>query len=65
MVTSSVPFDGIVEDVQQSPEITVPAVQTDLRNLPCKMIAGGFLRLAEEALLVDVGFDSVQGYGGN
>ena len=55
VVTSSVPFDGIVEDVQRSPEITVPAVQTDLRNLPCKMIAGGFLRLAEEALLVDVG----------
>ena len=54
VVTSSVPFDGIIEDVQRSPEITVPAVQTDLRNLPCKRITGGFLRLAEEALLVDV-----------
>ena len=54
VVTSSVPFDGIIEDVQRNPEITVPAVQTDLRNLPCKKITGGFLRLAEEALLVDV-----------
>ena len=36
VVTSSVPFDGIIEDVQRSPEITVPAVQTDLRNLPVK-----------------------------
>ena len=54
VVTSSVPFDGIIEDVQRNPEITVPAVQTDLRNLPCKKITGRFLRLAEEALLVDV-----------
>ena len=42
----------------------MPAVQTDLRNLPCKRIAGAFLRLAEEALLVDVGlttFDYMEG----
>ena len=52
---SSVPSGGIDEDVQRSLEMTVPVVQTDLRNLPCKRIAGGFLRLAEEALLVDVG----------
>ena len=54
VVTSLVPFDDIIEDVQRSPEITMSVVQTDLRNLPCKKITGGFLRLAEEALLVDV-----------
>ena len=42
----------------QSEPKTMPAVQTDLRNLPCKRIAGAFLRLAEEALLVDVGLYS-------
>ena len=35
--------------------MTMPAVRTDLRNLPYKWIASGFLELAEEALLVDVG----------
>ena len=41
--------------MQRSPEVTMPAAQTDLRNLPGKRIAGAFLKLAEEALLVDVG----------
>ena len=66
VVTSSFTFDGIEEDVQRSPEVTMPAVQTDLRNLPCKRIAGAFLRLAEEALLVDVGlttFDGIEEIG--
>ena len=66
VVTSSVTFDGIEEDVHRSPEVTMPAVQTDLRNLPCKRIAGAFLRLAEEALLVDVGlttFDGIEEIG--
>ena len=61
VVTSSVTFGGIEGDVQRSPEVTMPAVQTDLRNLPCKRIAGAFLRLAEEALLVDVGLTTVDG----
>ena len=61
VVTSSVTFGGIEEDVQRSPEVTMPAVQTDLRNLPCKRIAGAFLRLAEEALLVDVGLTTFDG----
>ena len=39
----------------------MPAAQTDLRNLPCKRIAGAFLRLAEEALLVDVGLTTSDG----
>ena len=66
VVASSVTFGGIEEDVQRSPEVTMPAVQTDLRNLPCKRIAGAFLRLAEEALLVDVGltmFDGMEEIG--
>ena len=66
VVTNSVTFGGIEEDVQRSPEMTMPAVQTDLRNLPCKRIAGAFLRLAEEALLVDVGlttFDCMEEIG--
>ena len=61
VVTSSVTFSGIEEDVQRSPEVTMPAAQTDLRNLPCKRIAGAFLRLAEEALLVDVGLTTFDG----
>ena len=61
VVTSSVTFGGIEEDVQRSPEVTMPAAQTDLRNLPCKRIAGAFLRLAEEALLVDVGLTTFDG----
>ena len=66
VVTNSVTFGGIEEDVQRSPEMTMPAVQTDLRNLPCKRITGAFLRLAEEALLVDVGlttFDCMEEIG--
>ena len=66
VVASSVTFGGIEEDVQRSPEMTMPAVQTDLRNLPCKRIASAFLRLAEEALLVDVGlttFDCMEEIG--
>ena len=66
VVASSVTFGGIEEDVQRSPEMTMPAVQTDLRNLPCKRITGAFLRLAEEALLVDVGlttFDYMEEIG--
>ena len=55
VVANSVTFGVMEEDVQRSPEVTMPAAQTDLRNLPCKRIAGAFLRLAEEALLVDVG----------
>ena len=39
----------------------MPVAQTDLRNLPCKRIAGAFLRLAEEALLVDVGLTTSDG----
>ena len=55
MDVSSAPSGGIDEDVQRSLEMTMPAVRTDLRNLPYKWIASGFLELAEEALLVDVG----------
>ena len=36
---SSAPSGGIVVDVQRSLEMTVPAVRTDLRNLPYKWIA--------------------------
>ena len=61
VVANSVTFGVIEEDVQRSPEVTMPAAQTDLRNLPCKRIAGAFLRLAEEALLVDVGLTTSDG----
>ena len=61
VVANSVTFGGIEEDVQRSPEVTMPAAQTDLRNLPCKRIAGAFFRLAEEALLVDVGLTTFDG----
>ena len=61
VVANSVTFGGIEEDVQRSPEVTMPAAQPDLRNLPCKRITGAFLRLAEEALLVDVGLTTFDG----
>ena len=51
---SSAPSGCIDEDVQQSLEMTIPTVSTDLGNLPHKWIASGFLELAEEAMLVDV-----------
>ena len=56
VVANSATFGVMKEDVQRSPEVTMPAAQTDLRNLPCQRIAGAFMRLAEEALLVDVGW---------
>ena len=56
VVANSATFGVMKEDVQRSPEVTMPAAQTDLRNLPCQRIAGAFTRLAEEALLVDVGW---------
>ena len=54
VVANSATFGVMKEDVQRSPEVTMPAAQTDLINLPCQRIAGAFMRLAEEALLVDV-----------
>ena len=54
-VIGSAPSGGIDEDVQRSLEMTMPAVWTDLGKLPYKWIASGFLELAEEAMLVDVG----------
>ena len=56
VVANSATFGVMKEDVQRSPEVTMPAAQTDLRNLPCQRLAGAFMRLAEEALLVDVGW---------
>ena len=56
VVANSATFGVMKEDVQRSPEVTMPAAQTDLRNLPCQRIAGACMRLAEEALLVDVGW---------
>ena len=61
VVASSITFGDIEEDVRRSPGMTMPAVRTDLRNLPCKRIAGAFLKLAEEALLVDVGLTTFEG----
>ena len=56
VVANSATFGVMKEDVQSSPEVIMPAAQTDLRNLPCQRITGAFMRLAEEALLVDVGW---------
>ena len=56
VVANSATFGIMKEDVQRSPEVTMPVAQTDLRNLPCQRMAGAFTRLAEEALLVDVGW---------
>ena len=56
VVANSATFGVMKEDVQRSPEVIMPAAQTDLRNLPCQRKAGAFMRLAEEALLVDVGW---------
>ena len=55
VVANSATFGVMEEDVQRSPEVTMPVAQTDLRNIPCKRIASAIMRLAEEALLVDVG----------
>ena len=54
VVANSATFGIMKEDGQCSPEVTMPAAQTDLRNLPCQKMTGAFTRLAEEALLVDV-----------
>ena len=56
VVANSATFGVMKEDVQRSPEVIMPAAQMDLRNLPCQRITGAFMRLAEEALLVDVGW---------
>ena len=56
VVANSATFGIMKEDGQCSPEVTMPAAQTDLRNLPCQKMTGAFTRLAEEALLVDVGW---------
>ena len=55
VVENSATFGVMEEDMQRSPEVTMPVAQTDLRNIPCKRIASAIMRLAEEALLVDVG----------
>ena len=56
VVANSATFGVMKEDMQRSPEVIMPAAQMDLRNLPCQRITGAFMRLAEEALLVDVGW---------
>ena len=50
----STPSCCMEENVQQSCETTKPTVSTVLVNMPQKWITGGFLELAEEAMLVDV-----------